>query len=311
MTSNPPRERSIRPTRRDMMLGLAAGAGASARGFAAPASTSLMKPLPDGSRIPAVGMGTWLTFDVGGAPAARAARQEVLQVFFELGGQAIDSSPMYGSSQEVVGGCLRNLPGAPAFAADKVWTTGRAEGKSQIETSRRRWGVAAFDLLQVHNLVDWETQLDTLFEMKAAGRLRFVGVTSYAGIRYDAIAEIIRTRPIDFVQVTYNGLDREAESRILPLAHEKGVGVIANRPFREGALIDRFAGRKLPAAAAEIGATTWAQFLLKFVISHPAITLAIPATRRVDHMQENMGALAGPQPDAALRREMAAALSAL
>lgn len=296
-------------TRRETLIGLAASA-ASAGARAEPASR-LAKALPDGSVIPALGMGTWLTFDVGASTAARESRQKVLSAFFDAGGQAIDSSPMYGSSQEVVGACLGNLPDAPVFAADKVWTRGREAGAAQIETSRRRWGVVRFDLLQVHNLVDWETQLETLFAMKAAGRLRFVGVTSYAGISYEAIAAIMGARPIDFVQITYNIIDRAAETRILPLAAEKGIAVIANRPFREGALVDRFARERLPALAAEIGAASWPQYLLKFIVAHPAVTLAIPATRRVDHMRENMGALEGPVPDAAQRREMIKAVAAL
>lgn len=299
------RVKSGRLSRRDAMCGIAA-AGAAAS-FGAAKRDILDKPLADGSRIPAIGMGTWLTFDVGEDAHAQRARRAVLQTFFGMGGRVVDSSPMYGSSQAVVGASLQNIPGAPVFAADKVWTRGRAAGRAQIEASRQLWGVARFDLLQVHNLVDWEVQIETLLQMKAEGRVRYVGVTSYAGLRYDEIAAIMESRPLDFVQITYNIFDREAEARILPVAGEKGVAVIANRPFREGALIDHFAGKPLPGVAGEIGAANWPQFLLKFIISHPAVTVAIPATRRVDHMRENMAALTGPVPDETLRVRMAAA----
>lgn len=272
-----------------------------------------MKSIPStGELLPAIGMGTWLTFDVGGDQKARAQRAEVLKAFFERGGAIIDSSPMYGSSQSVVGDCLRRL-GRPQtlFAADKVWVNGGMNGPPQIAETTRRWGVEHFDLLQVHNLVSWRAHLETLFQMKAEGRVRYVGVTSYAGLNYDEIEKIISAQPIDFIQITYNVADREAERRLMPAAQEKGVAVIANRPFREGALIDEVMRRPLPALAREIGAKNWAQFLLKFIVSHPTVTAAIPATRRVDHMKENMGALLGAQPDAAARQQMINAFSAL
>lgn len=256
--------------------------------------------------LPAIGMGTWRTFDVGSNERLRAQRALVLSRFFELGGEIVDSSPMYGSSQSVVGEALSRLGRTgEVFSADKVWISGGGNGPAQIAESRRRWGVERFDLLQVHNLVSWRAHLETLFEMKSEGHLRFVGVTSYAGLRYDDIARIMENHPLDFIQITYNLADREAEARLLPLAAERGVAVIANRPFREGGLIDYVKRFPLPAMAAEIGVANWAQFLLKFIISHPALTAAIPATRRVDHMEENMGALRGPLPDAALREEMA------
>lgn len=257
-------------------------------------------------------MGTWLTFDVGADPAARAARREVLRAFFGAGGRLIDSSPMYGTSQEVVGWCLEALGKRNGvFAADKVWTLQHDDGPAQIERSRVRWGVPRFDLLEVHNLVDWRRHLETLFDMKAAGRLSYVGVTTYAGLRHDEVEEIMRAHPLDFAQLTYNIADREAEARLLPLAEERGIAVIANRPFREGGLFPIVEGKKLPEFAAEIGAASWAQFMLKFAISHPAITCAIPATRRADHMRENMGALESAVPDMAMRTKMAAAFAAL
>jgi diketogulonate reductase-like aldo/keto reductase len=282
---------------------------AGAAAVAAPLTSAVAAA---GGRIPAIGMGSWLTFDVGGDVAAEAVRIEVLRAFFAGGGRLIDSSPMYGSSQAVIGRALAALGRTEdCFAADKVWTPGGEDGPAQIERSRRRWGVARFDLLAVHNLVDWPRHLATLFAMKAEGRLGHVGVTTYAGLRHDEVERILRTEPIDFVQLTYNVVDREAEARLLPLAREKGVGVIANRPFREGALTRRAAGRPAPDFAAEIGAASWPQLLLKFIIAHPAVACAIPATRRVDHMQENMAALAGPHPDDDLRRRIAAAFAAL
>lgn len=272
-----------------------------------------MKSIPStGEAVPAIGMGTWLTFDVGVDEALRQQRREVLQTFFDMGGAVIDSSPMYRSSQSVVGDLLARL-GRPSalFAADKVWTDNAAGGPDQIARTKARWGVDQFDLLQVHNLVRWRTHLETLLEMKQQRRLRYVGVTSYAGLRYDDIAGIVETQPIDFIQITYNLADREAERRLLPLAQEKGVAVIANRPFREGALINAVKRHPLPAMAADIDAANWAQFLLKFIISHPALTVAIPATRRVDHMRENMGALSGPIPDSAFRKRMIQAFEEL
>lgn len=266
----------------------------------------LRKTIPSsGEMIPAIGMGTWITFNVGDDPQARAQRVEVLRTFFELGGGMIDSSPMYGSAEEVVGHCLAAL-GEPSslFRATKVWTSSGDDGPDEIETSRKLWDVERFDLLQVHNLLAWEEHLHTLFDMKAQGRLRYVGVTTSHGRRHADIEHVMRTQPIDFVQATYNIADREVEQRILPLAAERGIAFIANRPFRRGDLIDDLQRHPLPAWAADIDCTSWPTFLLKFIVSHPAVSCAIPATSRVDHMQENMGALRGPQPDAAMRARM-------
>lgn len=289
----------------------AAGALACAAAPSAHASRNaiLRKTIPSsGETVPAIGMGSWLTFDVGGDDAAIGQRTQVLRAFFDAGGAVIDSSPMYGSSQAVIGEGLRRLGATSAFAADKIWTAG--DGAAQLAETTRRWGIERFDLLQVHNLVGLDRQLGMLLDLRAAGGVRHIGVTTYGGLRHEAVEEIIRTRPIDFVQLTCNIFDRTAEQRLLPLAHDRGIAVIANRPFREGALIDHFRGRPLPGVAAEAGAASWPQFLLKFIISHPAITTAIPATRRVDHMRENMAALSGPLPDSGLREEMARAARA-
>jgi diketogulonate reductase-like aldo/keto reductase len=266
------------------------------------------RPIPaTGEAIPAVGLGTWITFNVGDDPVLRDECAAVMTAFFAAGGRVIDSSPMYGSSQPVIGYGLDKL-GRPSdvFSADKVWTSSGDDGPAQIERSRRLWGVPRFDLMQVHNLVGWQAHLETLLEMKAAGEIRYVGITTSEGRRHDLVEEIMRTEPLDFVQVTYNVVDREVEDRILPLARDRGIGVIVNRPFQQGALTRRLQGEPLPEWSAEIGASTWAQFILKFILSHPAITVAIPATTRVDHVRENMAAATGPMPDEAMRGRMAA-----
>jgi diketogulonate reductase-like aldo/keto reductase len=272
-----------------------------------------VKPVPaSGEPIPVIGLGSWITFNVGRDPVARRACAEVMRAFFDAGGRLIDSSPMYGSSQAVIGeGLARIGRAADVFSADKVWISPGARGPEQIEASRRHWNVARFDLLQVHNLLAWEAHLPTLFAMKAAGRLRHVGITTSEGRRHRELESILRREPLDFVQVTYNLVDREVESRILPLAQERGIAVLANRPLRGGELPLALARHALPGWAAEIGCTTWAQVALKFIVSHPAITCAIPATTQVAHARENMAAARGPMPDAALRRRMAAHVDAL
>ncbi len=263
-----------------------------------------------GEEIPAIGLGTWITFNVGTDPVLQQECTDVMAAFFAAGGRVIDSSPMYGSAQAVVGRGLNQL-GAPAglFAADKVWTSG--EGPRQIEVSQRLWGVPRFDLLQVHNLLAWEAHLPTLLEMKAAGRLRYVGITTSEGRRHDLFEEVMRTQPLDFIQVTYNIIDREVEERILPLARDRGMAVMINRPFQQGDLTRRLAREKLPDWAAEIGATSWAHIVLKFILSHPDVTVVIPATSRVDHARENVAAAGGPLPDPAMRQRMAEYVAAL
>jgi diketogulonate reductase-like aldo/keto reductase len=292
------------------MLAIGSGAWLPTVKAAGPTAsgTLLNRPVPSsGEALPVIGLGSWITFNVGNDRTARANCTQVMRHFFEAGGCMIDSSPMYGSAQEVIGEGLRQL-GKPArlFAADKVWIGSGARGPQQIETSRRHWGVPRFDLLQVHNLLAWQDHLPTLFAMKAAGRLRYVGITTSEGRRHADIVKIMASQPIDFVQVTYNIVDREVEQRILPLARERGIAVIANRPFRQGALIEAVGRHRLPSWAADIDCTNWAQFLLKFIVSHPAITCAIPATSNVAHVRENMQAASGRLPDAALRRRMVA-----
>jgi diketogulonate reductase-like aldo/keto reductase len=257
--------------------------------------------------LPVIGMGSWITFNVGDDPKLRAARVEVLRAFFARGGTVIDSSPMYGTSEEVIGHCLAELGTAETlFAATKVWTPLQMFGPGQMEDSRTYWGIERFDLMQVHNLLNWDRHLETLREDKADGKIRYLGVTTSHGRRHDELEQVLTAEPLDAVQLTYNILDREAEQRLLPLAAERGLAVIANRPFRRGRLFDLFERHPLPEWAGEIDCANWAQFFLKFVVSHPAVTCAIPATSRVDHMQENMGALYGRIPDAAMRQRMIA-----
>jgi len=289
-------------------LGFLAASAATLAARPAPGGSGavLERPIPSsGERLPAIGMGTWITFDVAGDAAAGATRAAILSDFFTAGGRLVDSSPMYGSSEEVLG--ERMPPGAAGrlFAATKVWTVGALPGRKQVEASRALWKVKRFDLLQVHNFLDWEAHLPVLQAMKREGRVRYVGVTTSHGRRHDLAAEIMRTRKIDFVQFTYNVARREVERDLLPIAAERGIAVIVNRPFDGGDLFGPKTARALPGWGREIGCATWAEAFLKFIVSHPAVTCAIPATSRRAHLAENMRALAGPLPDAALRRRIA------
>jgi diketogulonate reductase-like aldo/keto reductase len=301
--------------RRTLIRAMAAGAGAALlRPHSALArSAPITRAIPSsGEQLPVVGLGTWITFNVGDDVELRDECAAVMRAFFREGGRVIDSSPMYGSSQSVIGYGLQKL-GRPSsvFSADKVWISSGPQGPEQIEESRAQWGVGRFDLLQVHNLLAWEEHLPTLLAMKAEGRVRYVGITTSEGRRHGELEKIMASRPIDFVQVTYNALDREVEDRILPLARDRGIAVLVNRPFRQGELIREVERHPLPPWASEAGAANWAQFLLKFIVSHPAVTCAIPATSRVDHVVENMGAATGSLPDAAMRRRMAAHVEGL
>jgi diketogulonate reductase-like aldo/keto reductase len=301
------------PTRRAVLAG---GAAPAASAFASPlraqAPQVLTRAVPStGERLPAIGLGTWITFNVGDDPGLRDECAAVMAAFFESGGRVIDSSPMYGSSQPVIGYGLKKLGAPPIFSAEKVWTSSGADGPAQMEQSRRYWGVPHFDLMQVHNLLAWQDHLKTLYAMKDAGRVRYVGITTSEGRRHDLFEEVMRTEKLDFVQLTYNVVDREAEERLLPLARDRGMAVIVNRPFQQGDLMRALQGQELPGWAGEVGATTWAQFVLKFILSHPAVTVAIPATTRTDHVRENVAAATGPLPDEAMRRRMAAYVAEL
>jgi diketogulonate reductase-like aldo/keto reductase len=270
------------------------------------AATLLTKPIPSSKQpIPLIGLGSSRTFNVGDDPQGLDNVAEVMRHFFMAGGTLIDSSPMYGSSQPAIGYGLRKLGKQEAvFAADKVWTSAFESGPAQMEQSRRYWNVDAFDLMQIHNLVDWQTHIETLHDMKRNGTIRYVGITTSHGRRHDELEQILRTQPLDFVQFSYNILDREVEKRLLPVAQQRGVAVIINRPFRRGDLIDELENKPLPPFAGELGCNSWPQLLLKFVVSHPAVTCAIPATSQVEHVKENMMACYGPLPDQAMRVRM-------
>jgi diketogulonate reductase-like aldo/keto reductase len=302
-------------TRRQFVQGatIATIAAAAAPGHSAEeASAVITRPIPSsGEAVPLIGLGSWITFNVGDDRQLQDECAAVMQAFFEAGGRLIDSSPMYGSAQPTIGYGLQKLGGPKRlFAADKVWTAD-ADGAAQIERTREACGVQRFDLLQVHNLLAWEAHLPLLFRMKEEGRLRYVGITTSHGRRHDDVEAVMKAHPIDFVQITYNVLDRGVEERILPLAQERGIAVIVNRPFRQGELTRNLAGEELPTWARDAGAKSWAQLLLKFIISHPAVTCAIPATTRVDHVRENLAAATGPLPDEAMRRRIAEYVGAL
>ena len=297
-------------SRRRFLAGLAA-AGLATRmplGVAQqPGAGPITRAIPaTGESVPAIGMGTWRTFNVGADQRLIEQRTRVLSTFFELGGSLIDSSPMYGSSEAVVGKGLEALGRHDdVFAATKIWTSGKQDGVRQVRASERLWGVKRLDLEQIHNLVDWQTHMETLRRMRADGEVRYIGITTSHGRRLADIEQVMASEPIDFVQLTYNLLDRWAEDRLLPLARERGIAVIVNRPFQGGRLFSRFQSEPLPPWAPEAGAKNWAEFFLKFIISHPAVTCAIPATAQVEHMRENMGAQYGQLPDPEQREKMA------
>ena len=268
--------------------------------------TKISKKIPSsGGLIPVIGMGTWITFNVGASQKLRAARTQVLNTFFELGGGMVDSSPMYGSAQEVVGDVLQTLDyPSTLFSADKIWTRSTDDGISQFDDMLRLWGLDSLDLVQVHNLVNWEAHLEFLNSLKEQGKIKYVGITTSHGLRHEELEKILESEQLDFIQLTYNITHRSVEQRLLPLAQEKGVAVIANRPLDGGDLFSQFKNKPLPNWASEYDITNWAQFFLKFVVSHPAVTCAIPATSKVTHMQENMGACYGRLPDQAGRDAM-------
>jgi diketogulonate reductase-like aldo/keto reductase len=273
-----------------------------ARATVAPLKRAIPKT---GELLHAVGLGTWQTFDVGGDARGRAAAREVLARFVKAGGQVVDSSPMYASSESVVGDLVADLGAEKSlFLATKVWTSGREAGIRQMEESLRRMRTKRLDLMQVHNLTDVNTQLKTLREWKAQGTIRYLGITHYHEGAYAELERLIRSEQLDFAQFNYNVVTTAAEERLLPLCAQYRTAVIVNRPFEEGELFRRVKGRELPTWAQEFDCNSWAQFFLKFILSHPAVTCAIPATRNPDYVVDNMGAALGRLPDAAMRRRM-------
>lgn len=271
----------------------------------------LTRPIPrSGEALPVIGLGTWQTFDVGTDAAERAPLRDVLRRFLDAGARLIDSSPMYGRSEAVVGEELKALGRAQeAFLATKVWTTGREAGRSQVQGSERLMGAGRsaaprLDLLQVHNLLDWETQLATLRELKAAGRIRYVGVTHYQLGAFDTLERLLRTEQLDFIQLPYSVGVREAEARLLPAARDTGTAVLVMRPFEGGELLRKMRGKPLPAWAAELQCSSWAQLFLKFLLGHPAVSCPLPATSNPRHLEDNLGAGRGPLPDARQRARL-------
>jgi aryl-alcohol dehydrogenase-like predicted oxidoreductase len=272
----------------------------------APSTSMLKRPIPrSGEMLPAVGVGTWQTFDVGANSPERAELKEVLRLLVERGGSVVDSSPMYGRAEDVVGDLSADLElREKLFFATKVWTSGRESGIRQMETSLRRMRAQRMDLMQVHNLQDVAVHAKTLREWKDAGRIRYIGITHYHDGAYAELERLVKSRDWDFVQFNYSMAEREAERRLLPACAAAGVAVIVNRPFSQGSLFPRVKGKALPAWAAEFDCASWAQFFLKYLLSHPAVTCAIPGTRRVVHLEDNVQAGMGRLPDAAMRRRM-------
>jgi diketogulonate reductase-like aldo/keto reductase len=296
------------PRRRALLGALAAAAlEPAAAAFSQGSQTRIMtKRIPgSGEELPAIGIGTWQTFDVRGDAGARAPLREVLRTFSEAGGRVVDSSPMYGAAEAVLGELSAELAlREKLFMATKVWTRGRDEGIRQMENSLRRMRVERMDLMQVHNLMDVATHTETLKDWKARKRIRYMGLTHYTASAYAEVERWLKTGQYDFLQINYSLGERDAEKRLLPLCQEMKVAVIANRPFAEGVLFSWVKGKQLPPWAAELGIESWAQYFLKWIVSHPALTCAIPGTGKPEHIRDNVAAGFGALPDAAARKKM-------
>ena len=303
----------FRPNRRQMLAGAAATATTLAVPGLPAASSPIMRRVPStGEMIPAIGLGTWVEFNVGNIPSLRENCLAITRQFLEAGGGMIDGSPMYGTAEDVIGWSLEQISDhRNLVAATKIWTPGGGDTETEMRRSLDLWHRDRFDVLQVHNLVDWEQHLPYLFEAKAEGRIGYVGITTSHGSRHAEMEKLMRDHRLDFIQLTYNALDRGPENRLLPLAQDRGIAVIANRPFRRGGLFEHVGNAPLPAFVDDYGIRTWSQFFLKFILAHPAITCAIPATSVLDHLGENMAALVGPLPDQKTAQAMAAYVEAL
>ena len=286
-------------------------------------STMLMRPIPSsGEKLPVIGLGTWRTFDVDLTTDNRRELEEVLSLLVKLGGRVIDSSPMYGRAEEVIGDLTATLgirdklpaanpPGGGLFLATKVWTRGKENGIKSMERSMSRLRTKRIDLMQVHNLVDVDTHLATLREWKEDGRIRYIGITHYESGAFAEVEKIMRSEKLDFVQINYSIMEHEAEDRILPLAQERGIALVVNRPFGGGDLFDRVRSKSLPEWAAEFDCHSWAQFFLKWIVANPSVTCAIPATGKTRHLEDNMQAGIGRLPDAKMRQRMLEVASSL
>lgn len=268
--------------------------------------TVLRRPIPSsGEMLPVIGLGTWQTFDVGSSTAERAPLEEVLRLFVSRGGKLVDSSPMYGRAEGVIGQiATKSRLQQSLLLATKVWTTGREAGIKSMERSLDLLQTKRLDLMQVHNLVDAQTHLATLREWKKSGRVRYIGITHYTAGSHAEVARVLEKEQVDFVQINYSLMEREADERVFPVAKERGVAVIVNRPLGGGGLFSRARGRPLPEWAAEFDCTSWAQFFLKWIVAHPAVTCAIPATSNPGHLEDNMQGGVGRLPDAKMRQRM-------
>lgn len=276
------------------------------------ADNRILKAIPSsGEKLAVIGMGTSRTFDINEDfnydKTDYLPLMEVLKVFFEMGGSMIDSSPMYGGAEKVTGTLLKKLSYPKAlFSATKVWTDGKQAGVEQMENSMRLWGLKQFDLMQIHNLRDWDIHLETLKQMKSEGKIRYIGITTSHGRYHPQLEAILQKQQFDFVQFSYNIEDREVEKRLLPIARDRGVATIINRPYQRGNLFSKVRGERLPAWARDFDCSSWGQFFLKFIVSHPDVTCVIPATTKVKHMRDNMQAGFGGLPDAKTRKRMIA-----
>ena len=270
------------------------------------AAAMLTRKIPSsGELLPAIGLGTWQTFDVGNAAAEREPLKEVLKTLLGKGGSVVDSSPMYGSSEKVVGDLSTELNlNTKLFIATKVWTNGKDEGIAQMNRSFSLLQRKQMDLMQIHNLVDWQIHLKTLRDWKEQGRIRYLGITHYTESAYSTIEDILKNNAVDFLQINYSMLSRTAEERLFPLAKEKGVAIVINQPFEEGALFQRVKGKTLPAWASDFDCGSWGQFFLKFILSNSAVTCVIPGTSKPHHMADNAGAAFGKLPDENQRQQM-------
>jgi len=288
------------------MAGVLLPASASRGQVKAESATMLMRAIPSsGEKLPVIGLGTWRTFDVDLTPDNRKQLEDVLALFVKFGGRVIDSSPMYGQAEEVIGDLTATLGiRDKLFLATKVWTRGKESGISSMERSMARLRTKRIDLMQVHNLVDVHTQLATLREWKEKGRIRYLGITHYESGAFGEVEKIMRSEKLDFVQINYSLMEREAEERVLPLAQERGIAVVVNRPFGGGDLFARARAKQLPDWAAEFDCRSWAQFFLKWIVAHPAVTCAIPATDNPRHVEDNMQGGIGRLPDAKMRQRM-------
>jgi diketogulonate reductase-like aldo/keto reductase len=293
--------------------GLLLPIGAARVQAASESSTMLTRAIPSsGEKLPVIGLGTWQRFDVDLMPANRKQLEEVLSVFVKLGGRVIDSSPMYGRSEQVIGELASKLRlQEKLFLATKVWTHGKQAGIESMERSAARLQTKRIDLMQVHNLVDLGTQLATMRELKAQGRIRYLGVTHYNSSAFAEVEKVLQKEKLDFLQINYSIMEREAEQRLLPLAQERGIAVIVNRPFGGGDLFSRVRGKPLPDFAREFDCTSWAQFFLKWIVAHAAVTCAIPATNNLGHLQDNMQGGGGRLPDAKTQQRMVESVSAV